>query len=93
MSLAVDAAMDMLHHGELTDEDRRELALRLMTNTGASHVVALQSRDDLKRDLEITCEDCNSVLADVEPGDDMLVLARVALLHLSACDGIPTQED
>lgn len=41
----------------------------------------LQSDDDLKRDLELTCVDCGEHICDVEVGDGLGVLARTALDH------------
>jgi hypothetical protein len=41
-----------------------------------------QSDDDVKTDLELTCVDCDAVVCDVEAGDSMDVLARMADEHV-----------
>jgi hypothetical protein len=42
---------------------------------------ARQSDDDVKDDLELTCEDCDEHLCDVEAGDSLETLARMTLDH------------
>jgi hypothetical protein len=51
---------------------------------------ALQSLDDVKRDLELTCTVCGQVLCDVEDGDELSVLAEMAAEH--TCPGPWTAE-
>lgn len=41
----------------------------------------LQSDDDVKTDLELTCVDCGKVVCDVEAGDSLATLAKVADDH------------
>lgn len=48
----------------------------------------LQSDDDVKRDLELTCVDCGTVLCDVEAGDNLGTLARVADEHTCPEEGL-----
>lgn len=53
-------------------------------------IVAIQSSDEVKRDLELICPVCHKVVCDVEPGDSLGVLARTALGHMEdECDGEP----
>lgn len=42
---------------------------------------ALQSDDTVKRDLELTCRDCNTVICDIEHEDTLEILAGAALDH------------
>lgn len=41
----------------------------------------LQSDDEVKTDLELTCVDCGEVVCDVEAGDILGVLARTVSDH------------
>jgi hypothetical protein len=50
----------------------------------------LQSDDDVKRDLELTCTVCGQVLCDVEDGDELAVLVSAASEH--DCPGPWTAE-
>lgn len=50
-------------------------------------VEARQSDDDVKRDLELTCVDCEQVLCDIEHGDVMGVLINMVEDH--NCPGAP----
>ena len=43
--------------------------------------VLVQSSDDVKRDLEITCETCGAYICDAEPGDSLHTLALAAADH------------
>jgi hypothetical protein len=43
---------------------------------------ALQSTDEVKTDLELTCTECGEVVCDVEAGDNLKVLADVADEHV-----------
>jgi len=45
------------------------------------------SDDPLKRDLELTCDDCGRVLCDVQAGDSLAVLASIAVGHTLVCTG------
>jgi hypothetical protein len=47
---------------------------------------ACQSDDDLKTDLELTCSECGEVVCDIEPGDNLKVLAEVADAHVCSAD-------
>ena len=51
---------------------------------GLSQFTARQSSDDVKRDLELTCDKCGEHLCDIEHGDSLAVLAQVALDHFCA---------
>lgn len=42
---------------------------------------ARRSDDDVKRDLELTCDDCGSIVCDIEPDDSMDILAEVMQSH------------
>lgn len=42
---------------------------------------ARQSDDNVKRDLELTCDECGEIVCDVEAGDSLSVLADVADSH------------
>ena len=42
----------------------------------------LQSSDDLKRDLEVTCRECGHVLCDAEHGDSLETFANMARDHI-----------
>jgi hypothetical protein len=42
---------------------------------------AVQSDDPLKRDLELTCTKCATVLCDIEHDDTLDVLVRIAHAH------------
>jgi len=42
---------------------------------------ALQSTDQVKTDLELTCTECGEVVCDIEAGDNLKVLAEVANDH------------
>lgn len=55
--------------------------------TALSRFRCLRSDDDLKPDLELTHEPCGTWVADVEAGDELLVLVDTALDHLSGCQG------
>lgn len=46
---------------------------------------ATASDDPAKADLELVCERCLAVLCDVEPGDTLGTLARVAANHDLIC--------
>jgi hypothetical protein len=50
---------------------------------------ALQSDDDVKTDLELTCTDCGEVLCDIEAGDNLKVLAEIADEHVCSEDFPP----
>lgn len=51
------------------------------------------SSDEVKRDLELICLDCEGHICDVEHGDGLGVLARTALDHADGCEGdAPTKE-
>ena len=52
-----------------------------------SRVVALESDDVVKRDLELTCTACGTVLCDIEHGDSLDVLIRTAAPHVAECRG------
>jgi hypothetical protein len=43
---------------------------------------ALQSDDDVKTDLELTCTDCGEVVCDIEHGDNLKILCSVADDHV-----------
>jgi hypothetical protein len=46
----------------------------------------LRASDDLiKRDLELTCNDCGEILCDAESGDTPLVLLEVEIAHAYVC--------
>jgi hypothetical protein len=45
---------------------------------------AEQSDDEVKRDLELTCEACGAVVCDIEAGDSLSSLAGCANDH--ECD-------
>jgi hypothetical protein len=46
------------------------------------------STDEVKRDLELTCLRCGHIVCDVEGGDTLDVLARVALAHVAGDDNL-----
>lgn len=45
-------------------------------------IEALQSTDELKRDLELTCTVCHEHLCDIEPSDNIAVLYITAARHI-----------
>jgi len=47
---------------------------------------ALQSDDEVKTDLELTCTECGTVVCDIEHGDNLKVLASVANDHVCPRD-------
>jgi len=52
---------------------------------------ALQSTDEVKTDLELTCTECGEVVCDIEHGDNLKVLAEVADEH--ECSGEIEDDD
>lgn len=52
-------------------------------------VVVRASDDEVKRDLELTCEGCKEVLCDVQDEDDLYVLVTMATEHLRQCPTTP----
>lgn len=50
-----------------------------------SHFEARQSSDCVKRDLELTCNDCGLHLCDIQVDDTLDVLARTATEHIPDC--------
>ena len=57
------------------------------------HFTALQSSDLVKRDLELTCDDCGQVICDIEDNDSLLVLVLTATEHLDECDPSASSDD
>jgi len=45
------------------------------------HFTARQSDDEVKRDLELICDDCDEHVCDIEHGDGLAILAMTALSH------------
>lgn len=43
---------------------------------------AQQSEDEVKIDLELWCSECDSLLCDIEAGDNLGVLVNVARDHI-----------
>lgn len=45
------------------------------------------SEDTAKQDLELICTKCGEHLCDAQHGDELIVLAKVALSHIPHCKG------
>lgn len=67
--------------------------VRVTTHPALWNIEALQSEDEAKRDLELTCTTCREHLCDVEPSDIFAVLMSTALEHIRERHLSPESEE